>query len=81
MFVYFPRFAARVEQILEDGFSDEDIKKTCLLKQTEPSLSASVKAVFSRTYIVAPGENRAPLCGDASPCGAVNARPGLVGSD
>jgi len=25
-----------------------------------------------QTYIVAPGENRAPLCGDASTCGAVD---------
>lgn len=31
------------------------------------------------TYIVAPGEDRAPLRGDASACGAVDTWPGLVG--
>lgn len=31
------------------------------------------------TYIVAPGEHRAPLCGDTRSCGAVDSWPGLVG--
>lgn len=83
MFVYFSHFAARREQILEEGFNDEDIK-TCLLWQKELGWRyQKVQSLFfpSRSYIVAPGENRAPLCGDAGPCGAVNAGPGLVGGD
>lgn len=31
------------------------------------------------TYVIAPGENRAPFCGDASTCTAVDTWPGLVG--
>lgn len=35
--------------------------------------------VCEQTYIVAPGEDRAPLCGYTSACGAAETRPGLVG--
>lgn len=43
--------------------------------------NVSHNGIMDSTYIIAPREDRAPLCGNAGSRRAVDARPGLVGVD
>lgn len=51
------------------------------VRQNQASIITSHQDLFSQeqTYIVAPGENRAPLCGYTGACATVDTWPGLVG--
>lgn len=55
------------------------IKGDCLEVDQWLLEDGTMATQYVYTYIVAPGEHRAPLCGNTGTRGAVDTRPGLVG--